>query len=123
MSEAQEESSVQKDDSMDIDVTHSESNKELILQNFDKKSEVEKLSTIKKFLMKHPDPLSQQQLDPLAITYEDFVNALPTVQPSAREKVLQQFQTSHGKMSGHFQASEWSCICVLSNQSRNQRFI
>lgn len=86
MSEAQEESSVQKDDSMDIDVTHSESNKELILQNFDKKSEVEKLSTIKKFLMKHPDPLSQQQLDPLAITYEDFVNALPTVQPSAKRE-------------------------------------
>ncbi|RCK63342.1 Ribosome biogenesis ATPase RIX7 [Candida viswanathii] len=80
MSEEQEES--QKDDPMDIDLTQ----KDVILKNFDKKSEVEKLSTIKKFLNKHPDPLSQLQLDPLAITYEDFVNALPTVQPSAKRE-------------------------------------
>ncbi|RCK60440.1 Ribosome biogenesis ATPase RIX7 [Candida viswanathii] len=80
MSEEQEES--QKDDLMDIDLTQ----KDVILKNFDKKSEIEKLSTIKKFLNKHPDPLSQLQLDPLAITYEDFVNALPTVQPSAKRE-------------------------------------
>lgn len=86
MSEAQVESFAEKDDSMDIDGIHTETNKELMLQNFDKKSEVEKLSTIKKFLKKHPDPLNQQQLDPLSIEYEDFINALPTVQPSAKRE-------------------------------------
>ena len=34
----------------------------------------------------HPDPLNQEQLAPLAITYQDFVNALPSVQPSAKRE-------------------------------------
>ncbi|EMG47987.1 Ribosome biogenesis ATPase RIX7 [Candida maltosa Xu316] len=90
MSELQDELQSKKDDSMDVDVdipvpVASAEEKEM-LTNFDKKSEVEKLSTIKRFLNKHPNPLSKEQLDPLYITYEDFINALPTVQPSAKRE-------------------------------------
>ena len=34
----------------------------------------------------HPDPLNQEQLAPLAITYQDFVNALPVSSPVPRER-------------------------------------
>lgn len=44
------------------------------------------LSTIEKFLKLHPDPLTAQQLEPLSITYQDFLNALPTIQPTAKRE-------------------------------------
>ncbi|KAH3672955.1 hypothetical protein WICPIJ_009964 [Wickerhamomyces pijperi] len=44
------------------------------------------LSTIQKFLITHPDRLTAQQLEPLAITYEDFLTALPTIQPTAKRE-------------------------------------
>lgn len=56
------------------------------LSNFENKSEHEKLSTIQKFLIKHPDPLSSDQLAPLSIRYEDFLTALPTIQPTAKRE-------------------------------------
>lgn len=56
------------------------------VNNFVSKSDTDKLSTIQKFLIKHPDPLSEEQLAPLAITYADFMNALPTIQPTAKRE-------------------------------------
>jgi ribosome biogenesis ATPase len=44
------------------------------------------LSTIQKFLLRHPTPLTSEQLAPLAITYEDFLTALPTIQPTAKRE-------------------------------------
>lgn len=54
--------------------------------NFENKSDLEKLSTIQKFLIKHPNPLTDDQLAPLSITYEDFLTALPTIQPTAKRE-------------------------------------
>lgn len=54
--------------------------------NFDSKSEAEKLSTIQRFLMEHPNPLTPEELLPLAITYDDFLVALPTIQPTAKRE-------------------------------------
>ena len=45
-----------------------------------------KMSTIQHFLLKHPSPLTLEQLAPLAITYEDFLTALPTIQPTAKRE-------------------------------------
>lgn len=43
-------------------------------------------SLIKKFLDNHPDPLSEEQLAPLSITFDDFMTALPEVQPSSKRE-------------------------------------
>lgn len=53
---------------------------------FKKKSDLEQLSTIQKFLMKHPEPLTNEQLAPLSISYQDFLTALPTIQPTAKRE-------------------------------------
>lgn len=62
-------------------------NKELIKKsttgNISKNKE---LSTIQRFLEKHPDPLTERQLEPLSITREDFLTALPTIQPTAKRE-------------------------------------
>lgn len=78
LSEIEEEELLIPDD-MDVDG-------ELANIRFDNKSESEKLSTIQKFLAKHPSPLTQEQLAPLSITYEDFKTALPTIQPTAKRE-------------------------------------
>lgn len=41
---------------------------------------------IQRFLARHPLPLTPAQLEPLAITYDDFLQALPTVQPTAKRE-------------------------------------
>lgn len=38
------------------------------------------------FLIAHPNPLTPEQLEPLHITYADFLDALPTVQPSSKRE-------------------------------------
>lgn len=79
-----EEEIIAKTNSMEIDgavVPTSAAN-----ENFSSKSEEEKLSTIQKFLSKHPSPLSDEQLAPLCINYEDFKIALPTIQPTAKRE-------------------------------------
>ncbi|PRT53587.1 putative AAA domain-containing protein C16E9.10c [Wickerhamiella sorbophila] len=43
-------------------------------------------SLISKFLQRHPDPLTAEELEPLAITYEDFLVAIPTIQPSSKRE-------------------------------------
>ena len=74
-------------DGMDIDIRELLNDQQgALAQAFSKKSDVEKLSTIQKFLAAHPDPLTGEQLEPLSITYDDFINALHTVQPSAKRE-------------------------------------
>lgn len=74
-----EEEQLTKSDNMDVDG-------ELANSKFESKSEAEKLSTIQKFLDKHQSPLSEEQLAPLRITYDDFKVALPTIQPTAKRE-------------------------------------
>ncbi|ONH67610.1 Ribosome biogenesis ATPase RIX7 [Cyberlindnera fabianii] len=58
---------------------------DLLTQGLEPES-LESLSTIQKFLLRHPTPLTAEQLAPLAITYEDFLTALPTIQPTAKRE-------------------------------------
>lgn len=44
------------------------------------------VSIIQKFLEKHPNPLTEKQLEPLCITKEDFLTALPSIQPTAKRE-------------------------------------
>lgn len=44
------------------------------------------LSTIQKFIKNFPEPLSDEQLQNLSIRYEDFLKALPTIQPTAKRE-------------------------------------
>lgn len=79
-----EEALEAKNDDMDVDGVMVP--REDVLANFENKSEEEKLSTIQKFLAKHPSPLTDAQLAPLSITYDDFKTALPTIQPTAKRE-------------------------------------
>ncbi|KAK8442091.1 Ribosome biogenesis ATPase rix7 [Candidozyma auris] len=91
LSEIEEESAT-RSDTVDMDVdTHTASSSTAIptaLANlkFSKKSEAEQLSTIQRFLLKHPDPLSDEQLAPLRISFSDFKEALPNIQPTAKRE-------------------------------------
>ncbi|KAF9508274.1 hypothetical protein BS47DRAFT_1488455 [Hydnum rufescens UP504] len=44
------------------------------------------LSTISDFLQRHPNPLTEDELAPLTIRYEDFISALSQVQPSSKRE-------------------------------------
>ncbi|CAB4255577.1 similar to Saccharomyces cerevisiae YLL034C RIX7 Putative ATPase of the AAA family, required for export of pre-ribosomal large subunits from the nucleus [Maudiozyma barnettii] len=44
------------------------------------------LSVIQKFINNFPDPLTDSQLEQLSIRYEDFLKALPTIQPTAKRE-------------------------------------
>lgn len=68
-------------DSMDIDAVS-----KLASLNFALKSDADQLSTIQQFLARHPGPLSDEQLAPLRITYDDFQVALPGIQPTAKRE-------------------------------------
>ncbi|RKP13042.1 AAA-domain-containing protein, partial [Piptocephalis cylindrospora] len=46
----------------------------------------EQLQSISAFLARHPDPLTEEELAPLAITNEDFIGALARVQPSSKRE-------------------------------------
>lgn len=43
-------------------------------------------NSIGHFLLAHPNPLTEEQLEPIYITYADFLTALPTVQPSSKRE-------------------------------------
>jgi ribosome biogenesis ATPase len=47
---------------------------------------VSPVDAITNFLMRHPDPLTEQQLEPLSIEMQDFVLALDKVQPSSKRE-------------------------------------
>ncbi|CCF60633.1 hypothetical protein KAFR_0L00260 [Kazachstania africana CBS 2517] len=44
------------------------------------------LSIIQKFINNFPDPLNNEQLNDLSIKYDDFLKALPTIQPTAKRE-------------------------------------
>ena len=44
------------------------------------------LSIIQKFIQNFPEPLNDEQLAQLSIKYEDFLKALPTIQPTAKRE-------------------------------------
>ncbi|CAR23306.1 putative AAA family ATPase RIX7 [Lachancea thermotolerans CBS 6340] len=44
------------------------------------------LSTVQKFIQSFPEPLTEEQLASLSIRYEDFLKALPTIQPTAKRE-------------------------------------
>lgn len=44
------------------------------------------LSTIQKFIQNFPEPLNEEQLQNLSIKFEDFLIALPTIQPTAKRE-------------------------------------
>lgn len=43
-------------------------------------------SVVQRFLQQHKDPLTSAELAPLCITRSDFLNALPTIQPTAKRE-------------------------------------
>ncbi|KAJ2389811.1 Ribosome biogenesis ATPase rix7, partial [Coemansia sp. RSA 2603] len=53
---------------------------------WDAQPATDRLRTISGFLARHPDPLTPEELAPLAITNDDFVLALQKVQPSAKRE-------------------------------------
>lgn len=66
------------DDDMDID-TNSEKNTANLIDPLP-------LSIITNFINAFPEPLNDEQLQQLSITYEDFLKALPTIQPTAKRE-------------------------------------
>lgn len=44
------------------------------------------LTIIQKFIQNFPEPLNEEQLSDLSIKYEDFLKALPTIQPTAKRE-------------------------------------
>jgi ribosome biogenesis ATPase len=70
------------DGSMEVDDVNSKD----LIQKFESKTDDQKLSIIQKFLMKHPAPLTDEQLGPLSINFQDFLSALPTIQPTAKRE-------------------------------------
>lgn len=73
-------------DSMDVDSNSNLVPNSISNMRFENKSDGEKLSIIQKFLIKHPDPLTESQLAPLSINYSDFIAALPSIQPTAKRE-------------------------------------
>lgn len=49
-------------------------------------TQVDQSSEISRFLARHPDPLTAEQLAPLSICMDDFVQALSKVQPSSKRE-------------------------------------
>lgn len=81
-----EEGSAISFDKMDVDdgaVTGDPLEKELYRQHEEGKREN---SIIQNFLLNYPNALTPEQLEPLSITVEDFMSALPYVQPSSKRE-------------------------------------
>lgn len=66
---------------MEIDVATTEMESADLIE-----PDTSKDNLIKQFLVKNPDPLSPEQLAPLSITFDDFMTAIPTVQPSSKRE-------------------------------------
>ncbi|AQZ11247.1 RIX7 (YLL034C) [Zygosaccharomyces parabailii] len=71
------------DQKMEID---QEERKELSLKNTANMIDPLPLSIIQKFIQNFPEPLDDEQLARLSIRYEDFLKALPTIQPTAKRE-------------------------------------
>lgn len=73
------------EDAIDVDVDPSVP----VMTDPDKPNQLSLLdpsSSIAQFLVAHPSPLTPAQLEPLHITFDDFLSALPTVQPSSKRE-------------------------------------
>ncbi|KAH3668341.1 hypothetical protein OGAPHI_002095 [Ogataea philodendri] len=70
-----------KEDGMELD-----ENPEKSLEDSNRNPQFNKLSIIQKFLIKHPSALTPEQLSSLCIEHQDFVCALPQIQPSAKRE-------------------------------------
>ncbi|GMM29529.1 putative AAA family ATPase [Martiniozyma asiatica (nom. inval.)] len=94
-------SPVQKEDVMDVDEDINNVENNAKVESLEEENEQEtttttttidekdtdcSLSLIQKFLAKHPNPLTPSQLEPLSICNEDFVSALPDIQPTAKRE-------------------------------------
>ncbi|CAI2187704.1 11223_t:CDS:10, partial [Funneliformis geosporum] len=53
---------------------------------FENLNPIDKLNSISAFLKNHPDPLTEEELEPLSITNDDFLQALSKVQPSSKRE-------------------------------------
>ncbi|CAH1756348.1 12200_t:CDS:10 [Entrophospora sp. SA101] len=53
---------------------------------FENQTSAEQFRSISNFLRNHPDPLNEEELKPLSITNEDFIQALSKVQPSSKRE-------------------------------------
>ncbi|CCE65352.1 hypothetical protein TPHA_0K02220 [Tetrapisispora phaffii CBS 4417] len=75
-------------DSMEIDekTPNQQTDDELELKNTANMIDPLSLSTIQKFIKAYPEPLQDEQLNDLTIIYEDFLKALPTIQPTAKRE-------------------------------------
>ncbi|CAG8541973.1 15005_t:CDS:10 [Acaulospora colombiana] len=53
---------------------------------FENQSPTDQMRSISNFLKNHPEPLTSEELEPLSITNEDFLQALSKVQPSSKRE-------------------------------------
>ncbi|KAL3231772.1 Ribosome biogenesis ATPase RIX7 [Nakaseomyces bracarensis] len=83
-----------QDEKMDIDDNketvkeseREENNSEVNLKNTANMIDPLPLSIIQQFIHNYPNPLNEEQLSQLTIKYEDFLKALPTIQPTAKRE-------------------------------------
>lgn len=74
--------SIEDVDMIEIDTTETS----ILPEEVPKEDSSSPANVIKKFLEAHPNPLTPDELAPLAVTFEDFAVALPTVQPSSKRE-------------------------------------
>ena len=72
------------EDNMEIDETAN--GDEFSLKNTANMIDPLPLSVVQQFIRNYPEPLSGEQLSLLSIKYEDFLKALPTIQPTAKRE-------------------------------------
>lgn len=72
------------DFSNDMDIDEQQADQEL--KNTANMIDPLPLSIVQRFLKNFPEPLSQEHLETLSIKYEDFLKALPTIQPTAKRE-------------------------------------
>jgi ribosome biogenesis ATPase len=77
----------QDDNAMDIDNTPEDKPiQTTTVEEFEAQSPLEQIRNISEFIKSHTEPLSEAQLESLAITHEDFKHALKKVQPSSKRE-------------------------------------
>ncbi|KAK9480320.1 P-loop containing nucleoside triphosphate hydrolase protein [Lipomyces japonicus] len=83
-------SAVNEEDQMDIDVIEVDDDNDdadiPLPQKIKHDEERQEVSVIQQFLKSYPDPLTENELQSLSITIDDFMTALPTVQPSSKRE-------------------------------------
>ncbi|CAG8669553.1 9460_t:CDS:10 [Acaulospora morrowiae] len=57
-----------------------------LFTSFENQSPTDQMRSISNFLRNHPDPLTEEELEPLSITNEDFLQSLSKIQPSSKRE-------------------------------------